>query len=283
MKTQELLFKAYGLLKENGIESYLLDSQLLLAKVLNCDRMAIITNRDTEVSEEAANVFFQLVEQRKKRKPLKYITNKAEFMGIELYVEEGVLIPRPDTEILVEVVLNEAEKRSYNSVCDVCCGSGAIGISLAKHNSSIKVQCCDISYKAEEVTRKNIELLRLQDRVEFYRSDLLEFALKMQKQYDIIVSNPPYIKASVVPTLMEDVKDYEPFIALCGGEDGLDFYRKITAQSKEVLKHRGILAYEIGYDQGQEVSELLIREGFKGIRVIKDLAGLDRVVIGIKS
>jgi release factor glutamine methyltransferase len=261
----------------------MLDSQLLLARVLNCDRMSIIINRDTDVAAESSKRFFALIEQRKAKKPLKYITNSAEFMGIELYVKEGVLIPRPDTEVLVEEVLKEVKKENFISVCDVCCGSGAIAISLAKHNPSVRVKCCDIAEAAEEVTKKNIELLAISDRVEFYRSDLLDFAIKTQQQFEVIVSNPPYIKTTVIPTLMEDVKDYEPYIALWGGDDGLDFYRKITEQSKVVLRSGGLLAYEIGYDQGEQVSSILADQGFKEVRVVKDLAGLDRVVMGIKN
>lgn len=283
MKIQELLYEAYKQLKDNGIDTYMLDSQLLMAMVLNCDRMSIIINKDAEVSEESSKRFLELIEQRKKKKPLKYITNNTEFMGIDLYVKEGVLIPRPDTEVLVEEVLKEVKKKNFNTVCDVCCGSGAIAISIAKHNESARVICCDISETAEEVTKKNIELLDLSNRVEFYRSDLLDFALETHQQFEVIVSNPPYIKTSVIPTLMEDVKDYEPYIALWGGDDGLVFYRKITEQSKFVLKCGGLLAYEIGYDQGEQVSNILVDYGFKEVRVVKDLAGLDRVVIGIRN
>lgn len=283
LKIQELLFKGYELLKDNNVESYMLDSQILLGKVLNCHRVSIIINKDTEVSKEDAEKFLELIEQRRNKKPLKYITNETEFMGIDFFIEEGVLIPRPDTEVLVEEVLKEIEKRSFKSVCDVCCGSGAIALSIAWHNNAVEVECCDISPKAEEVTKKNIELLSLQNRVEFFPSDLLDFALKAQRQFDLIVSNPPYIRTDIIPTLMEDVKDYEPYIALWGGDDGLGFYRRITKQSKSALKEGGLLAYEIGYDQGKDVSQILIQNGFKDIRVVKDLAGLDRVVIGITN
>lgn len=282
MKVQELLTKGYENLKEEGIESYILDCQLILGKVLNLDRMSIIINGSLSVSEEKALEYFDLVKKRKLKMPLKYITESTEFMGIDFYVKKGVLIPRPDTEILVEEILKEIKAEKLSKVCDVCCGSGAIGLSIAKLLDNAAVICADIDDRACEVTQKNIELLSLKSKAKFIKSDLLKFAVEEKLCFDVIVSNPPYIKSDVIPTLMEDVKDYEPYIALCGGEDGLDFYRRITEESLFVLKKGGILAYEIGYDQGNEVSEILKKHNYGDIRVVKDLAGLDRAVIGTK-
>lgn len=282
LKVQELLTKGYENLKEEGIESYILDCQLILGKVLNLDRMSIIINGSLSVSEEKALEYFDLVKKRKLKMPLKYITESTEFMGIDFYVKKGVLIPRPDTEILVEEILKEIKAGKLSKVCDVCCGSGAIGLSIAKLLDNAAVICADIDDRACEVTQKNIELLSLKSKAKFIKSDLLKFAVEEKLCFDVIVSNPPYIKSDVIPTLMEDVKDYEPYIALCGGEDGLDFYRRITEESLFVLKKGGILAYEIGYDQGNEVSEILKKHNYGDIRVVKDLAGLDRAVIGTK-
>lgn len=283
VKVQELLTKGYEELKSNNIDSYMLDCQLILGKVLNLDRMSIITNRDMEVDENACNEYYKLIGKRKNKIPIKYITESCEFMGLNFFVKDGVLIPRPDTEILVEEAIKEIKQKKSVRICDLCCGSGAIGISIAKNIDFVYVDCCDISDVSEEVTNKNIQTLGLEERVAFVKSDLLKYALEEGLQFDVVVSNPPYIRTEVIPTLMEDVKDYEPYIALWGGEDGLDFYRKITEQSRSTLKIGGILAYEIGYDQAKEVSDILVNSGYINVKVIKDLAGNDRVVTGIKN
>jgi release factor glutamine methyltransferase len=282
-KIQELLKQGYDILKNENIDSYMLDTQLLLGKVLKMDRMAIITNRDLLVEDEMVKAFVQLIELRKTKMPVKYILKSCEFMGFEFYIESGVLIPRPDTEVLVEEVLREAKSHNYTKICDVCCGSGVIGISIAKLLAGALVDCADISEYAEKVTKENIKRLKAQQQVNFYKSDLLQYALEQDKTFQVIVSNPPYISTEVIPTLMEDVKDYEPYIALCGGKDGLDFYRKITMQSLKVLDEGGLLAYEIGYDQGEAVQNILKDNGFKDIRCVKDLAENDRVILGFMS
>jgi release factor glutamine methyltransferase len=283
LKVQQLLSKGYDILKKQNIESFMLDCQLILGKVLNLDRISIILNKDLEVEENREEEYFRFIEKRENKMPIKYITEEVEFMGIDFFIKEGVLIPRPDTEILVEEVIKEINDKKFTKICDVCCGSGAIGLSIAKLLEYTKVYCYDISEKAEQVTRKNIELLSLEERAGFVKSDLLTVALENKLQFDVIVSNPPYIKTEVIPTLMEDVKDYEPYIALWGGEDGLDFYRRITTESLEILKAGGVLAYEIGYDQSEEVEDILRENGYTKVRTVKDLAGNDRVVLGMKN
>lgn len=278
MKIQQLLSNGYEILKNNNVESYILDTQLILAKVLNLDRVSIIINRDKEVNDIDEIEYFKLIDLRKNKMPLKYITEETEFMGISFFIKQGVLIPRPDTEILVEEVLKNIDNKRNNTICDVCCGSGVIGLSIAKIMDNSKVYCSDISEIAEEVTTKNIELLSLNNKANFVKSDLLEFAIVNNLKFDLVISNPPYIQTKVIPTLMEDVKDYEPYIALWGGDDGLNFYRRITKQSLVVLNQGGTLAYEIGYDQANEVKAILEDNGFTNINVIKDLAGFDRVV-----
>lgn len=280
MNIGEVLKYAYDILKKENIDTYMLDAQLLLQKVLKKDKLFIILNRNETLSKDEEEEFLKLINLRKDKMPVKYILGECEFMGLNFYVKEGVLIPRADTEILVEEVIKEIKENNYNRICDVCCGSGAIGVSIGKYIENSTVDCYDISDIAIEVTGKNIERFSLKDRVTVEKSDLLTVAIKQNKKFDVIVSNPPYIKEEVIPTLMEDVKDYEPYIALCGGIDGLDFYRKITNQSLEILENDGLLAFEIGYDQGEAVKELLIENGFTDVRVINDLAGLNRVVIG---
>ena len=165
-------------------------------------------------------------------------------------------------------------------VCDVCSGSGAIGIAIAEFIKNTKVTLYDISDDALAVAKLNIERFDLSIRVNEQRSDLLQEAIDQNKKFQVVVSNPPYIREAVIPTLMEDVKNYEPYIALSGGKDGLDFYRRITKESLLVLEKGGLLAFEIGYDQREEVQDILLKSGFKNIECIKDLSGNDRVIKG---
>lgn len=279
----ELLNIGNEILKKASIPSYILDTQLLLSKVLEVDKLYIITNRNLKVNPFNEKEFMKLINLRKGNMPIKYILGKTEFMGIDLNIKEGVLIPRPDTENLVEIVLEYIEKENYENVCDLCTGSGAIGISLAYHKGSINVHCIDISPISNEVVLENISKLGLSERVSFIKSDLLEIPIKEGYKYDVLVSNPPYIKTEDIDTLMEDVKSFEPHLALDGGEDGLIFYKIISRQSKGILNASGLIAFEIGKDQGIEVSEILKSFGYKNIKIIKDLSGLDRVVIGKNS
>ena len=279
-KIGELLKEGADILKEVSIDTYILDSQLLLGKVINKDKLYLITNRDEEVSKKSEKEYFELIQKRKDKMPIKYILKSAEFMGLDFNVEEGVLIPRPDTEILVEETLKYIPKDKDMNVCDLCCGSGAIGIALASFRENINIDLIDYYDTPKKVTESNIVKHNLKERAKFIKSDLLKVVIHQNKKYDILVSNPPYIKEEVISTLMEDVKDYEPHTALSGGQDGLVFYRRIVEESSKVLGEDGILAFEIGHDQGEEVKDLMINNGYNDIKVIKDLAGLDRVVIG---
>ena len=235
-------------------------------------------NKFEKVSDETVKEYYYLINLRKEKMPVKYILGQCEFYGIDLYIEEGVLIPRGDTEILVEEVLKLIDNNKKIQICDLCSGSGAIGIAIAKHKENVFVDEIDYYDIPEKVTKINIQKSNMCDRVNFIKSDLLNEVIN-KKKYDIIVSNPPYIKKQEINTLMKDVKDYEPITALDGGEDGLYFYKKIIGQSKKVLNENGILAFEIGYDQAEDLEKLLRKDGYKNIKVVKDLAGLDRVVI----
>ncbi|WP_297520925.1 peptide chain release factor N(5)-glutamine methyltransferase [uncultured Clostridium sp.] len=275
---RELLNEANQIFKTAGIDSYILDAQLLMCYVLKENKLWLMTNAFERIGMEKEEEFCALVEKRKNKYPINYILGNVEFMGIEFIVKDGVLIPRPDTEVLVEEVLKYIEKYEELDICDLCCGSGAIGISIAQYRINTKVDLLDIDSIPEEVTRLNIENQELEGRTKFIHSDL--FANASNKGYDIIVSNPPYIREEVIETLMDDVKNYEPHLALSGGEDGLVFYRKIIEESSIYLKGKKILAFEIGYDQGEEVKLLMENSNFENVRIIKDLAGLNRVVIG---
>lgn len=280
MTITELLDKGTKILLDVDKENARLDSTLLLGYVIGKDRLYILTHGEENINNNDKKKYLELIEKRKLKMPIKYILGSCEFMGLDFYVEEGVLIPRGDTEILVEEVLNHIGNEEKLDVCDLCSGSGAIGISLAHYRKNINVDSIDYFEKPKEITIKNIKKHKLEDRMRFVKSDLLKSVIDEDKKYDIIVSNPPYIKEEEINNLMEDVKRYEPHSALSGGEDGLIFYRRIVDESKILLKGKGILAFEIGYDQGDEVSTLMKENNFKDVRVIKDLAGHDRVVIG---
>lgn len=279
-KIGELLIDGNKKLKAANIDTYILDTQLLLGKVLGKDKLYLITNKDEEVSNFKEREFYSLIEKRINKMPISYILKTVEFMGIDFNVEEGVLIPRGDTEVLVEEALKFLDKDKSYKICDLCCGSGAIGISIAHFRENTKVDLIDYYDIPEKITKRNIMKHKLSNRANFIKSDLLEEVIKQEKKYDILLSNPPYIKDEVINTLMEDVKNYEPHTALSGGNDGLNFYIRIINDSNKVLKENGILAFEIGHDQGYEVSKLMSEKGYKDIRVIKDLVGHDRVVIG---
>jgi len=276
----ELLDVGSKELKEKNIDTYMLDSQLLLGMVLGKDKIYLITNRDKKVSHKDEKEYMSLIEKRSKRMPIKYILGETEFMGFDFDVEEGVLIPRGDTEILVEEVLSIINEDDKLKICDLCSGSGAIGISLAMNRRNIEVDEIDNFDIPEKVTKSNIVKHALENRVKFIRSNLLEKPINDGKKYDIIVSNPPYIKASEINNLMDDVKLYEPHTALDGGEDGLIFYRQIIEESKLTLNNNGFLAFEIGHDQGLDVRILMEEAGFSNVKLVKDLAGLDRVLLG---
>ncbi|MGL5244149.1 MAG: peptide chain release factor N(5)-glutamine methyltransferase, partial [Sarcina sp.] len=268
----ELLELGNKRLKEASIETYILDTQLLLGKVLNKEKLWIITNRKEKISIDKEKEFNDLLTKREKKMPMQYILGICEFMGLDFEVQSGVLIPRGDTEILVEEILKNINEDSTIKVCDLCCGSGAIGLSLANYRKDIFVDLVDIEDMPQFITQKNINKLHLEKRCVFIKSDLLKEVIG--KKYSIIVSNPPYIREDVIETLMEDVKNYEPHLALSGGEDGLIFYRKIILESKNVLEENGLLAFEIGHDQGIDVKRLMEESNYIDVKIIKDLAGL---------
>lgn len=279
-KIGELLTYGYERLKIRNIDSYRLDTELLLGKVLNKDRLSLLINRDYEVDEAKIEEYHYIIGLREKRMPVKYILGECEFMGLNFNIRKGVLIPRPDTETLVEEALNKIKENEFKKVCDVCSGSGVIGISIAKLIDSVSVRCCDKFPIACEVTKENISKFSLEDRVKVVRSDLLQSFVLEDEKFDLIVSNPPYIKENVIDTLMDDVKNYEPYEALCGGKDGLKFYRKIVDQSLGLLNKGGIIMFEIGDDEKEGVELILEQNGFSDIESKKDLAGRDRVVAG---
>lgn len=275
MNIQELLQKGKEILKDK--EDAVLTSKILLAHFLGKDRGYLVINKDENVSKEIEEKYIEAIQKVANDYPLQYITNKQEFMKLNFYVDENVLIPRADTEILVEEIIKLVSKEGQINILDMCSGSGAIGISLAKYITNAKVYMLDISKKALEVAQKNAKLNRVEEQTEFIHSDMFEKVPNIK--FDIIVSNPPYIETQVIKTLDKQVLK-EPSIALDGGEDGLMFYRILIEESYKFLKQDGIIVLEIGYNQRKEVTKLLDQEGaYKDIYCKKDLGGNDRVVI----
>lgn len=262
-------------LKEAGFNEAESDARLLLEYIAGINRNDLILNGNEEVDEALFTKLKEAVEKRLTHIPVQQITGYQNFMGLEFAVNENVLIPRQDTECLVEEVLKLGF--SGADILDMCTGSGCILLSILKYSHDFKGTGVDISPKALEVAEKNSRDLGIEAR--FIESNLFE-KLSADEKFDIIVSNPPYIKSDVIPTLMEEVRCFEPMIALDGEADGLSFYRKIIEMAPQYLRCGGKLYFEIGYDQGREVSELMKAAGFEDINVVKDLAGLDRVVYG---
>ena len=260
-------------LTEAGIEEAKSDTLLLLDGICHVTRNDILLHGEIVLEEEMAQAFSEALTKRCERIPVQYITGVQNFMGLEFMVNENVLIPRFDTEILVEEVMKHLHDGF--SVLDMCTGSGCIVLSLLHYSNDCIGVGVDISEAALAVAKANCE--KLGKNATFLQSDLFE---KVEGTYDIIVSNPPYIRSDVIPTLMEEVKGHEPMLALDGMEDGLYFYRKIIEESPKYLNGGGMLFFEIGYDQGEDVSCLMEEAGFKEVKVVKDYAGLDRVVFG---
>lgn len=264
------------LLTEAGLEEAALDARLLLEHVCGTNRNDLLVHGDREVTSQMQEQYFDNISRRQARIPLQHITGVQEFMGLEFAVNEHVLIPRQDTEILVEEVMKDEHDGSR--ILDMCTGSGCILISLLHYSNWCEGVGADISASALKVAEQNAcKLLPQEKRPTFIESDLFE---QVEGTFDIIVSNPPYIKTAVIDTLMPEVKDHEPMQALDGTEDGLFFYRKIVDAASAHLNRGGRLYFEIGHDQGAEVSALMESAGFTQVRVIKDYAGLDRVVRG---
>ncbi|CEN25967.1 N5-glutamine S-adenosyl-L-methionine-dependent methyltransferase [[Clostridium] sordellii] len=260
-----------------------LDTEILLQKALgDVDRLYIQLNLDKKLSDEELKCFNEMINDRLNGRPIAYIVKNREFMALDFYVEEGVLIPRPDTEPLVEEVIELSKGMKDVTIVDIGTGSGAISVSLAKYIKNSYVYSLDISDKALSIGKKNAVNNEVDDKIEFIKSDVFTGIKDRNLKLDIIVSNPPYIKKEDIKTLHTQVKDYEPYIALEGGEDGLDFYRTITEESLKYLKSNGILAFEVGHDQANDVCTIMENHGYKKIYTKKDLQGIDRVVIGFK-
>lgn len=265
-------------LQAAGIEEAALDARLLLEVVCGTDRNDLLVHGEQPVAPEAEEKYLNWIRQRAEHIPLQQLTGEQGFMGLTFSVNEHVLIPRQDTEILVEEVLKELHDGMR--VLDMCTGSGCILLSLLHYSNDCEGLGVDLSAEALEVAGRNVLKVLTPEKAEhahFLQSDLFE---KVEGKFEIIVSNPPYIASAEVEKLMPEVRDHEPRMALDGTEDGLYFYRRIIEEAGKHLVSSGMLFFEIGYDQGQAVSELMRTEGYCEVQVVQDYAGLDRVVFG---
>ncbi len=277
MTIREAMNKATIKLKVQKIDNPKLKARLLMQFIVKQERQYIMVYDEKELTRKQEEEYFKEVEKVGKGKPIQHITHQQEFMKMNFYVNKNVLIPRPDTEILVEEVIQIAKKIKAKKILDLCTGSGAIAISLAKYVKDSQITATDISEKALEVAELNAKKNEVDKKIAFLSSNLWEELPK--EKYDIIVSNPPYIKREIIKTLDEEVQQ-EPNIALDGGWDGLDFYRKIIQQAYEYLKYGGYLCLEIGYDQKIDVIELIEQEErYVDTYGKKDLYGNDRVIV----
>ncbi|MBR6148890.1 MAG: peptide chain release factor N(5)-glutamine methyltransferase [Lachnospiraceae bacterium] len=286
----------YGVeqLEAEGIENADCDIRILLEDLCGVDREELFIQGDKVISRRETEIFMNAVNKRMGHYPVQYITGKQEFMGLTFTVNQNVLIPRMDTEILVEEVMRQLNDKSR--ILDMCTGSGCILLSLLYYSNDCEGVGVDISEEALDVAKDNAGRLILddtfdllfktggmgkkhldEDKIEFIQSNLFN---DVRGRFDIIVSNPPYIRSDVIPTLMEEVRDYEPILALDGKDDGLYFYRKIIEKSPDYLNPGGLLFFEIGYDQAHDVVALMEKAGFKDVTVVQDYAHLDRVVWG---
>ncbi len=261
-------------LENKKIESAKIDSELLMMEVLKLEKSGLRVRMYDEISDIDSKKFMKLIKRREKDEPVAYILGNKEFMGLEFKVDKNVLIPRPDTEILVEETLKVAKEG--DTVIDMCTGSGCIGISIAKFLKDSKVTCVDISKKALSIARYNAGMNRVE--AEFIHSNLFKSIKELKGKVDVIVSNPPYIETKVVKGLDKTVRKFEPNLALDGGKSGLEFYIKIINEAKSYLKKDGYLTLEIGYDQHLKVREILEND-YYDIKLIKDYSDNDRVII----
>ena len=313
MKTRVLVKEGEYRLAKAGVMDAKIDAEELYCFANNCDKVFLFLRKEEEVDEKTEKKYLKLIDKRAERVPLQHITGEQEFMGLKFKVNKNVLIPRQDTETLVteaaQTIRDEYEKameglkkasifRKFKGldgfeILDLCCGSGAIAISLSKILETVSVSACDISMPALKLAAENAVLNRVG--VEFYQGDMFEAVKSGQqvtqegprgrargakvKKFDMIVSNPPYIKSGIIPMLQDEVKKHEPMEALDGGRDGLDFYRIIVDQAPDYIKPGGWLIMEIGHDQGEDLRKMIKDSGrYSPAEVVKDLPGKDRVV-----
>ncbi len=274
MKVIDLLKNGRKILIENEIEEGSLKTRLLLSNILKVSKEYLIVHEEDEVSKNQEEEFFKKIKRLVDGEPIQYIINSVEFMKIDFFVDNSVLIPQPDTEILVEKVIKICKNdNKCLKILDLCTGSGIICVSLAKNLQNVKMFASDVSKSALQIAKLNSKKNNVE--IFFYESDLFE---NINEKFDIIVSNPPYIETEVIKTLSKEVRN-EPLLALDGGKDGLNFYRRIAKEAKNYLNSNGKIALEIGFNQKVAVTQIFEEQGYKNIQCFKDLSNNDRVII----
>lgn len=269
-------------LTKKGIESPRLNAELMLAHILNCKRFDLYLRFDQPLTEIETVQYREALRRRGEFEPLQYITGRVEFYGIELKVNKSVLIPRPETELLVDAILKLSDKSAKLKILDIGSGSGNIPIALAKNLPEAELVAIDISDEALEIAKENAVSNLLENRISFFKMDALTNNLDFPHKFDIIVSNPPYVSAEDFTGLQKEIIEYEPKQAVTDNSDGLEFYRNISSKTKEILNDGGKLFFEIGMDQAADVETILKNNSFNDISIIKDYAGIERVIYGSK-
>jgi len=273
-------------LRRAGIDNFALDAEVLLRHATGLDRVTMLTNPQIPLDERVVDEYHEYLRQREQRTPVAYITNSIEFMSLPMYIDRRALIPRPDTEILVEHALDMIETLTESrdgrqiSVLEMCTGSGCIALSLAHYAPGIHITATDLSADALQLANENAQRYATGTNIKFLKGDLFQPVAGLR--FDVVIANPPYIPTADIDTLDEDVRLYEPNTALDGGADGLDFYRRLCDGVCNALNPGGVVLFEIGYDQGTAVKQLLAGAGLSA-GVVKDLSGHDRVVLGYLS
>ena len=280
MNLQQILIEASSQLKLKNIKSFRLDAELLLAKTLDVSREEVLLNLDKKIDQSDIKKFDFYVNLRNQYKPIAHIINYKFFWKYKFFVNKDVLIPRPETEFIIEQILKILPKESKKNILEIGTGSGCIAISLTKERPNCRIVAIDKSLKAIKVARKNAEMHQVNKKINFLNIDVDKY---FSNKYDIIISNPPYIKNSELLSLDEDVKFNEPKLALLGGCSGLEIFFKIVNKSKKLLKRNGKLILEIGHRQGKELKKYLKLNGFNQIKIYKDLSGKDRCIVSNKN
>lgn len=280
---EQLLNEGKKYLKDKNINTAIIDAEIILMHLLNFSKVQLFSRNKEITTDIQQQKYFEFIEQRAKNIPVNYIIGIKEFMSLDFEVNTSTLIPRPDTEILVETILGISKKYRINYIMDIGTGTGCIPISLLYYSKDMRAIAVDINNYTLETAKHNAIRHNVIDRIDFIQSDLFtNMPNELIGNLDAIVSNPPYIPTAEIEYLMKEVKNYEPSLALDGGNNGLDFYRAITIEGYKYIRNGGFLFYEIGYNQGIAVTNIMKEQNLRDIKIIKDLAGLDRVVIGKK-
>tara|TARA_B100001175_G_scaffold285144_1_gene266027 strand:- start:1859 stop:2701 length:843 start_codon:yes stop_codon:yes gene_type:complete len=279
MNILQALNNANKKLKEKGIKSYHLDSQILISEALKVEKKNILLNLEKKVSMKKLDYFDFLVTERINKKPIAYILRKKEFWKYDFFVNQNVLIPRPETELIIENVLELTKNKSKLNILDIGVGSGCIILSILKERKNFNGTGIDVCKKSLNICKINSYYLEVSSRLKLFKSDVDNF---QNGKYDLIVSNPPYIKKSILKYLEKDVIGFEPKLALDGGNEGLSVIRKVIERSSKLIKKKGFLILEIAYDQKKQVKKILMNKGFFIKKIVKDLSGNDRCIISLK-